>query len=99
MHAWLVAFAFGLLQGMEFAGALSDIGPPQLTVPLALLYFNLEIETGQLLFVGLVIAVGWWERRYFFGPTRRKRTVPLGISYFIAVCGCSGRYIGGPIFS
>ena len=48
---WLAAFAFGLLHGFGFAGALSDIGLPQGDVPLALLGFNLGIEAGQLLFV------------------------------------------------
>jgi len=33
---WLVAFAFGLLHGLGFAGALSRIGLPQMEIPLAL---------------------------------------------------------------
>ena len=48
---WLAAFAFGMLHGFGFAGALTDIGLPQGDVPLALLAFNLGIEAGQLLFV------------------------------------------------
>ena len=50
---WLAAFAFGLLHGFGFAGALGDIGLPQGAVALALLGFNLGIEAGQLLFVAL----------------------------------------------
>jgi hydrogenase/urease accessory protein HupE len=53
---WLVAFAFGLLHGFGFAGALSEIGLPQASVPLALLLFNLGVEAGQLLFIAAVFA-------------------------------------------
>ena len=48
---WLVAFVFGLLHGLGFAGALGDIGLPQRAIPLALLFFNLGVEAGQLAFV------------------------------------------------
>ncbi len=56
-YPWFVAFAFGLLHGFGFAGALKEIGLPQLEVPLALLTFNLGVEVGQLLFVAAVLAV------------------------------------------
>ena len=48
---WLVAFTFGLVHGLGFAGALSEIGVPEHEVPLALLMFNLGVETGQVMFV------------------------------------------------
>ena len=54
---WVVAFAFGLLHGLGFGGALKEIGLPQSDVPLALLSFNLGVETGQLLFVFAVLAL------------------------------------------
>jgi hydrogenase/urease accessory protein HupE len=54
---WLVAFVFGLLHGLGFAGALREIGLPQKDVPLALLFFNVGVEVGQLLFVAAVVAV------------------------------------------
>ena len=54
---WLIAFAFGLLHGLGFGGALKEIGLPQSDVPLALLTFNLGVEAGQLLFVLAVIAL------------------------------------------
>lgn len=53
---WLVAFLFGLLHGLGFAGALTEIGLPEHAIPLALLFFNLGVETGQLMFVGAVLA-------------------------------------------
>lgn len=51
-YPWAVAFAFGLLHGFGFAGALKEIGLPQSDVLLSLLTFNLGVETGQLLFLG-----------------------------------------------
>jgi hydrogenase/urease accessory protein HupE len=53
---WIMAFAFGLLHGFGFGGALKEIGLPQSDVPLALLTFNLGVEAGQLLFVAAVFA-------------------------------------------
>jgi hypothetical protein len=53
-----VAFAFGLLHGLGFAGAFLEVGLPQGDVPLALLAFNLGVEAGQLLFIALVLALG-----------------------------------------
>jgi hydrogenase/urease accessory protein HupE len=60
---WLVAFSFGLLHGFGFAGALSEVGVPQKAVPLALLFFNVGVEIGQLAFIAAVLALGWSIRR------------------------------------
>jgi hydrogenase/urease accessory protein HupE len=49
----LVAFLFGLVHGLGFAGALKDIGLPQQHLSVALLTFNVGVEIGQLLVVGL----------------------------------------------
>lgn len=54
---WIVAFTFGLLHGLGFAGALSEIGLPQGHIPLALLFFNVGVEAGQLLFIAAVLAL------------------------------------------
>lgn len=54
---WMVAFAFGLLHGFGFAGALREIGLPEGEVPAALLAFNLGVEAGQLIVVAAVIAL------------------------------------------
>ncbi len=54
---WLVAFIFGLLHGLGFAGALGEIGLRSADVAPALLFFNLGVEAGQLVFVALLIAV------------------------------------------
>ncbi|MEP3052437.1 MAG: HupE/UreJ family protein [Erythrobacter sp.] len=54
---WIVAFAFGLLHGFGFAGALAEIGLPPGETPLALLTFNIGVEVGQLLIIAAVAAV------------------------------------------
>ena len=56
---WLVAFTFGLLHGLGFAGALSQVGLPGHAIPLALLFFNLGVEIGQLVFVTGVMTLIW----------------------------------------
>lgn len=53
---WIVAFAFGLLHGIGFAGGLSLAGLPRGDIPLALLGFNLGVEIGQLAFVAAILA-------------------------------------------
>ncbi|MGD9659805.1 MAG: HupE/UreJ family protein [Porticoccaceae bacterium] len=56
-YPWLVAFTFGLLHGFGFASALADVGLPQQAIPLALLFFNIGVELGQLVFVAAFFAV------------------------------------------
>jgi hypothetical protein len=71
---WLIAFAFGLLHGMAFAGVLADIGLPAGAAPQALLLFNLGVEIGQLLFIGAVLAAlaaARWLMRARRWPTPR----------------------------
>jgi hydrogenase/urease accessory protein HupE len=54
---WIVAFTFGLLHGFGFASALSEVGLPQSAIPVALLFFNVGVEVGQLLFIAAVFTV------------------------------------------
>ncbi len=56
---WMVAFIFGLLHGFGFAGALAEVGLPQQAIPLALIFFNVGVELGQLMFIAIVLALGW----------------------------------------
>jgi hydrogenase/urease accessory protein HupE len=56
-YPWVVAFTFGLLHGLGFAGALAEVGLPQLSIPIALLFFNVGVEIGQLMFIAAVLAV------------------------------------------
>ena len=56
-YPWVVAFTFGLLHGLGFASALAEVGLPPLSIPTALLFFNVGVEIGQLLFIAAVLAV------------------------------------------
>ena len=56
---WLVAFLFGLLHGFGFASGLSTTGMPTSEVPVALLFFNIGVELGQLSFVFLALVLAW----------------------------------------
>lgn len=62
-YPWFVAFMFGLLHGLGFATALTAIGIPSAVLPMALLFFNVGVEIGQLLFVLLVLALMWAHRK------------------------------------
>ena len=56
-HPWVVAFVFGLLHGFGFASGLTAMGLPQGEIPLALLFFNVGVELGQIAFVCLVLGL------------------------------------------
>ena len=60
-HPWVVAFVFGLLHGFAFASGLTAMGLPQNEIPLALLFFNVGVDLGQIAFVCLVL----WLARSF----------------------------------
>ena len=49
-----VSGSFGLLHGFGFASVLNEIGLPQTEIPAALLFFNVGVEIGQILFVALL---------------------------------------------
>ena len=68
-YPWTVAFIFGLLHGFGFASALTQIGLPQQSIPLALLFFNVGVEMGQLLFIASMFGA--------FAPTRRIISVSV----------------------
>jgi hydrogenase/urease accessory protein HupE len=56
-YPWIVAFTFGLLHGFGFASALNEVGLPQSAIPIALLFFNIGVEIGQVLFIASVVVV------------------------------------------
>lgn len=64
---WVIAFVFGLLHGLAFAGALSDVGLPANAVPLSLFLFNVGVEIGQLMFIAAavlaILALRWIRPR------------------------------------
>ena len=75
---WLLALIFGLLHGFGFAGALKEIGLPQNDIPMALLFFNVGVELGQLLFISVVLA--------FVALSRKIIAFPKSAPTFICYC-------------
>jgi hypothetical protein len=70
---WIAAFAFGLLHGFGFAGALHDLGLPTGSLALSLFGFNVGVETGQLAIVVVFLPLAyalrstWAYRRMLLG--------------------------------
>jgi hydrogenase/urease accessory protein HupE len=84
-YPWVVAFVFGLFHGLGFAGALSEIGVPQNEVPLALLMFNVGVETGQLLFIAVVLSlIALFKLLPLTPPPWASRIVPYVIGSIAA---------------
>ena len=54
---WLMAFSFGLLHGLGFAGALSDIGIANNQMLLSLLFFNVGIEIAQIALIPIPLLI------------------------------------------
>ena len=75
---WLMAGMFGLLHGLGFAGALTQVGLPDGEIPLAVLAFNVGIESGQLLFVATVLGLAEGLRRVV---AARPAWLELGSAY------------------
>ncbi len=79
-YPWVVAFTFGLLHGFGFAGALAEVGLPQSAIPFALLFFNVGIEAGQLLFVAAVlISLALVRRTHVKWPSWSEAVPPYAI--------------------
>jgi hypothetical protein len=76
---WIVAFVFGLLHGFGFAGALQELGLPHGDLPLALFSFNVGVEIGQLVFIGVLLLIAHALRQMFTLP----RSAPLAAAYTI----------------
>lgn len=92
-NPWWLAGAFGLLHGMGFAGALAETGLPQDNVPLALLFFNIGIEVGQIVFIFAVVAL-WFVVRKPLGPWQdRLYPVPVYVLGALSAMWCIERGI------
>ena len=79
----VVVFAFGLLHGLGFAGALGALGLPDHERLLALVTFNAGIELGQLaVLAAAAVSIGWLRKRSWY---RRRVVVPA--SSVIAIVG------------
>lgn len=82
---WALTLLFGLVHGFGFANVLRELGVGteghSLLVPL--FSFNLGVETGQILFAGVVLPILWRARRI---ASFRERWVPV-LSGLVAVAG------------
>ena len=56
-HGPAIVFAFGLLHGLGFAGALQEAGIGRAELLLGLLTFNFGVEAGQLVFVAAALTI------------------------------------------
>jgi len=56
-----LVFAFGLLHGLGFAGALRELGLPRSEFLTALLTFNVGVETGQLAVITAAFLLFGWH--------------------------------------
>lgn len=54
---WVISLTFGLLHGFGFAGALSEVGLPEKAIPAVLLFFNVGVEIGQLVFILTIFSI------------------------------------------
>ena len=73
---WTVAFTFGLLHGFGFAGALNELGLPENAIPLALLFFNLGVEAGQVLFITAALILWLLVKRVRIPLPKQASYVP-----------------------
>jgi hydrogenase/urease accessory protein HupE len=81
-YPWIVAFAFGLIHGLGFAGALREIGLPHGDIPLALFSFNVGVELGQILFVAFVVAI-WLASVRLYPGLRNKASYLVRMSSYL----------------
>jgi len=86
-----VAASFGLLHGFGFASVLKDIGLPQTELPTALLFFNLGVEIGQLMFV-IVAALIFAILAKGLKGVGLERKLQLGCGYGVGILACFWLY-------
>ena len=88
---WWLAGGFGLLHGMGFAGALAETGLPQSNVPLALLFFNVGIELGQLAFIALLVLIAATGVRTVGERVKALRPLPVYVLGGLSAMWCIER--------
>ena len=81
---WAMPFAFGLVHGFGFAGALGELGLSRTSLAVPLLGFNLGVELGQLACVAVFLPVASVLRASRF---YRAAVLPLGSVAIILLAG------------
>ena len=79
---WVMAFSFGLLHGLGFAGALSDIGIANDQMLLSLLFFNIGIELAQIALIPIPLILIYVASRINF-----QNYLQITVSLFIGGMG------------
>lgn len=74
-YPWAIAFGFGLLHGLGFAGVLREVGLPNDAAFWALLLFNVGLEIGQFMVVAACLFLGFLIRKW-----RRKIAIAPGVN-------------------
>lgn len=78
---WMMAFLFGLIHGFGFASVLTDLGLPKDALVLALVGFNVGVETGQMAIVAAFLPLAFFLRHTLL----YRRIVLFGGSILIAL--------------
>ena len=79
---WAVGFAFGLVHGFGFAGALLELDLPPAALAGALLSFNLGVEAGQAAVIAAFLPALLWFRRVAW-----ERRAVTALSAVVLVAG------------
>ena len=90
-----VSSTFGLLHGFGFAAVLADIGLPQIEIVTSLLFFNIGVELGQIIFVlgvlmlWLLLRSSWSEKKISKRFDLSRPLLERSAAYF---CGSIASY-------
>ena len=77
--------AFGLLHGFGFAVVLQELGLPASMKVHALLFFNIGVELGQLLFIALVLALVWMLLRSVAAANKHRAVLVETVDYVVGI--------------
>jgi len=81
-YPWLIAFGFGLIHGLGFASAIKEIGLPQTEIVPSLIFFNIGVEVGQLIFISCVLLIIWIWGKFF---EKYRYSVKMATAYAIGI--------------
>jgi hypothetical protein len=91
---WLVSFLFGLIHGLGFACVLADMGLPKQELPLALAFFNVGVELGQLAMIGVWFLLAKVARSLRLELPKRVAWAPAYALGIVAMTWCFERTLG-----
>ena len=83
---WLVAFLFGLVHGLGFAGALGELSLPTKSFGIALVSFNVGVEIAQCVIVAALVVASLLATRANV-PAERRAQAARASCYVIGALG------------